>query len=66
MSNIWMLRRFAQKLGPYLLLEMLLPGGTLLGLLLFVWRRGRLNGRFGAIVEFRPCQSTVRYPQRYP
>jgi hypothetical protein len=30
------LRPMAQKLGPYLLLEVLLPGGTLLALLLSV------------------------------
>ena len=28
-----------QKAGPYLLLEILLPGGTLFALLLFVYRR---------------------------
>ena len=33
------LRKFGQKAGPYLLLEMLLPGGTLLALLLFLYRR---------------------------
>jgi hypothetical protein len=33
------LRRLGQKAGPYLLLEMLLPGGTLLALLLFVCQR---------------------------
>ena len=38
-------RRFGSKLGPYLMLEILLPGGTLFALLLFVYRRSRLNGR---------------------
>jgi hypothetical protein len=33
------LRRLGQKAGPYLLLEMLLPGGTLFALLLFLYRR---------------------------
>jgi hypothetical protein len=33
-----MLRRWAQKLGPYLLLEILLPGGTLFALLLLFYR----------------------------
>jgi hypothetical protein len=28
-----------QKAGPYLLLEILLPGGTLFALLLFLYRR---------------------------
>ena len=33
------LRKVGQKAGPYLLLEMLLPGGTLFALLLFMYRR---------------------------
>ena len=39
MSWLGILRRFGQKAGPYLLLEMLLPGGTLLALLLFLFQR---------------------------
>jgi hypothetical protein len=38
------LRQLAKKLGPYLILEILLPGGTLFALLLFAWQRSRLNG----------------------
>ena len=30
---------FLQKLGPYLLLEIVLPGGTLIALLLFLYQR---------------------------
>jgi hypothetical protein len=45
MSRIEMLRRSGQTLGPYLMLEILLPGGTLLALLLFLCRRSRLNAR---------------------
>lgn len=33
------LRRFGQKFGPYLMVEMLLPGGTLLALLLYLYHR---------------------------
>ena len=33
---------FIQKLGPYLLLEIFLPGGTLLALLLFLYQRKQL------------------------
>jgi hypothetical protein len=33
------LRTWTRKLGPYILLEMLLPGGTLVALLLFLYRR---------------------------
>ena len=39
MSWLGILRRVGQKAGPYLLVEMLLPGGTLLALLLFLARR---------------------------
>jgi hypothetical protein len=38
----------ARRLGPYLMLEILLPGGTLLALLLFLYRRRQLNGMTGA------------------
>lgn len=38
-SWLGILRRVGQKAGPYLMLEMLLPGGTLLALLLFLWQR---------------------------
>ena len=37
------LRRAGRKLGPYLLLEILMPGGTVLALLLFLYRRKRLH-----------------------
>lgn len=33
------LRRLGQRAGPYLMVEMLLPGGTLLALLLFLYQR---------------------------
>ena len=38
------LRRSGAKLGPYVLLELLLPGGTLFALLLFLYQRRKLNG----------------------
>ena len=38
MSSLGMLRRVVVKLGPYFMLEALLPGGTLLALLLFLYR----------------------------
>ena len=37
-SSLQMLWRWAQKLGPYLILEIVMPGGTLLALLLFLYR----------------------------
>ena len=42
------LRRIGQKAGPYLLLEMLLPGGTLFALLLLLYRRRKPGGAGGA------------------
>src|SRR5262245_6168764 len=37
------LRRVARGFGPYLLLELLLPGGTLIAVLLFLYRNGGLH-----------------------
>jgi hypothetical protein len=37
------LYRYGAKLGPYVLLELLLPGGTLFALLLFLYQRRKLN-----------------------
>jgi hypothetical protein len=38
------LYRSGTKLGPYVLLELLLPGGTLFALLLLLYQRRKLNG----------------------
>lgn len=35
------MRRVLQRIGPYLLVELLLPGGSLLALALFLYRRRR-------------------------
>lgn len=48
MSWLGILRRVAQKAGPYLLVEMLMPGGTLLALLLFLYRRRKSAHAGGA------------------
>jgi hypothetical protein len=34
-----LLRRLGQRLGPYLLVEILLPGGSLFALMLFLYQR---------------------------
>ena len=34
-----LLRRMLSKVGPYLAVEVVLPGGTLLALLLYLYRR---------------------------
>lgn len=44
-DRLGILRRIGQNWGPYLMLEILLPGGTLLALLLFLYRRRKLNTR---------------------
>ena len=49
MRGLGMLRRFVETLGPYLILEILLPGGTLFALLLLLYRRGKLNIVSGAL-----------------
>jgi hypothetical protein len=36
-----LVRRWGQRAGPYLMLELLLPGGTLMALLLFALERRR-------------------------
>ena len=43
-NSLLFLRRWAQVLGPYLLLELLVPGGSLLALTLFLYRKGKLGG----------------------
>ncbi len=57
------LRRFAQKLGPYLMLEILLPGGSLFALMLFLYQRRKAgNGRATpqrAPVPMRLCANLV-------
>ena len=43
MASLGLLRRLAQGFGPYLMLEIVMPGGTLLALLLFLYRRRRFE-----------------------
>jgi hypothetical protein len=42
MSRLKQLSNSARSLGPYLLVEMLLPGGTLIALLLWLSQHARL------------------------
>jgi len=39
------LRRLVQTFGPYLLIEVLLPGGSLIALLLYLHQHGKLPFR---------------------
>ncbi len=47
LKGVGILREFAQQLGPYVMVEILLPGGTLIALLLFLYRRRRLSMEAG-------------------
>jgi len=69
MDRLHALSRLAQKAGPYLLLEMVLPGGTLVALLLYLHQNGHLRflggarrfagaRRFGARVLDLGCRLT--------
>lgn len=40
MQSVWAVGRALQRAGPYVLIEVVLPGGTLIALLLFLYRRG--------------------------
>ena len=43
MNILRTLVRLARKAGPYLVLEIILPGGTAVALLLLLYRTGKLN-----------------------
>ena len=45
MNSLGVARQFVSKLGPYLMLEALLPGGTLLALLLLLYRSRKAEYR---------------------
>jgi hypothetical protein len=47
-------RAWTRRLGPYLLLEMLLPGGTLLALMLFLYRRSQVLRSAARATELQP------------
>jgi hypothetical protein len=44
--NWEVIRRLAQKFGPYLLVEAVMPGGTLLALVLYLYRARGGNDPF--------------------
>jgi hypothetical protein len=47
--------RALSRVGPYLAVEVLLPGGTLIALLLYCYRRRPMQGS----VEIQPGRSTM-------
>lgn len=52
-------RRLARAAGPYVLLEILLPGGTLVALLLYLYRSGQLRNLGDAIALGREAVRTA-------
>ena len=68
-SWLGILRRVGQKAGPYLLVEMLLPGGTMLALLLLLYRRRNPDAGRGAqraVVAVMRTLSSVFEPGLQP
>jgi len=55
------LRRSGRRFGPYLLLEMLMPGGTLMAIALFAYRQ-----RFAPQISSEPSSPRNRYPSTNP
>jgi hypothetical protein len=49
-----------QKAGPYMLIEIILPGGTLIALLLFLCRRGDRSAASPALARARLLVDRVR------
>ena len=57
-----LLRRFGAKVGPYVLVELLLPGGTLFALLLFLHQRLKANaGTFATRLASPPTLVSALY-----
>jgi hypothetical protein len=56
--NLRTFGQFLQKAGPYVLIEILLPGGTLVALLLYLYRRG--EWKFGIELVLRVSRVAKR------
>ncbi len=63
-THLRILSQLGQKLGPYLMLEILLPGGTLLALLLFLYQRRKLAPARWMSVENIRSMSNSRMTKR--
>ena len=50
-------RRWIQCIGPYLVVEIVMPGGTLIVLLMFLHRRGTL----ARLVDFVPLAALAPF-----
>ena len=52
-----LLRRLLSRVGPYLAMEIILPGGTLLALVLYLYRRqAGLKDLTGRMSTWRPVK----------
>lgn len=59
MLGLEVTRRLAVRMGPYLAVELLLPGGTLLAFLLYWYQRQSGSKQFaGHAVDSGPARST--------
>jgi hypothetical protein len=56
------LYRCTQRLGPLLLVEILLPGGTLVALLLFFYQRRRLREQVRRAAGWQPKERSSLRP----
>ena len=54
-----LLRRWVPRLGPYVLVEIVLPGGTLLALLLYLYRRGNSSIRQGSPLRTAMASTSI-------
>ena len=55
-------RRLLQKAGPYLAIEMILPGGTLMALALYLYRHRKIF--FRRDVDLALARSTIERKRR--
>lgn len=58
-TGLEFVRRHWQRVGPYLLVELLLPGGSLLALCLFLYRNRSLHGFAPAFVRVATAGTRV-------
>jgi hypothetical protein len=60
--GLGLVRRHWQRVGPYVLVELLLPGGSLLALLLFLYRNRGLTGFAPAFVRAATAATRIVMP----
>lgn len=60
MFGLEILRRALLRIGPYAVVEIVLPGGTLLALLIYLYRRQEgLRKLDGQDVDSATCRTTI-------